>query len=156
MQCVANFSDVPRFRRVVAIGCIADQTISGTDRINDFCEVWRERNYSIDLVRNNYAAAGFIGDFVSLLRGRRRLTLGTDARRNNYERERDRKNLECAGRAKRRRRSGLRVRGSKAVSRNDHPSAAAAPGTLVACHRAPNFVLKTQNPVTFCRAMGDR
>ena len=67
------------------------------------------------------------------------------ARDEEQRHQREYKNLECAGRAKRRRRFG-----SSSIQNAVKSKAVSLP-TSRDCHRTPNLVSKNQNPVTFCQ-----
>ena len=61
-HCVANLRDTLRRLGIITICRVANQTITGAHGINDFSQVWGQRNDPIDFLRKNDTASRFVGD----------------------------------------------------------------------------------------------
>ena len=60
MKRIADCRDVLRFGWIIAITCVANQTIAGADRKHDLGEIWRERDHPLDMRRQRYISTGVI------------------------------------------------------------------------------------------------
>src|SRR2546425_11515104 len=64
MHRIAHLGNVLRFRWIVAISSIANQTLTGADRVNDLGEIRGERDNAVNAQWQMHASTCFVGDFA--------------------------------------------------------------------------------------------
>src|SRR5689334_7073746 len=94
MQRVADLRDVLRFRWVVAVGRVTDETIPRADRKYDLREVRRECDHAIDALRNTHHTARIVRKLYGRRGGALHWRAHRRTRKRRHEQQRPEKDHE--------------------------------------------------------------